>query len=135
MRTGCFRNSAAQEQNLIIISDFQRTGWNRSSRESVIGHDVKAEMVSVGVEDSTNVGIDNVSVDATSFVRTYTGRIVARIHNYRQDKEVSVPVALLINDKEEARKTVIVPPSGTALAEFTGFDLRSGICQGQGQDR
>ena len=100
---------AGQEQNLIVISDFQRTGWNRSSRESVIGHDVKAEMVLVGVADSTNVGIDNVSVDSTSFVRTYAGRIVARIHNYRRDKEVSVPVALLINDKEEARKTVDRP--------------------------
>jgi Mg-chelatase subunit ChlD len=25
------------EQHLILISDFQRTGWNRSSREPVIG--------------------------------------------------------------------------------------------------
>ena len=105
-----------QEQHLILISDFQRIGWNRSSRESVIGHDVKAEMVSVGVADSGNIGIDNVSVDATSFVRTYAGRVVARIHNYRRDKEVSVPVALLINDKEEARKNVTVPASGGALA-------------------
>ena len=65
------------EQHLILISDFQRTGWNRSSRESVIGHDVKVEPVSVGVMDSANIGIDNVSVDSTSFVRTYAGRIVA----------------------------------------------------------
>ncbi|HZI51461.1 MAG TPA: VWA domain-containing protein [Terriglobia bacterium] len=120
-----------QEQNLILISDFQRTGWNRSSRESVIGHDVKAEMVSVGVADSSNIGIDNVSVDATSFVRTYSGRVVARIHNYRRDKEVSVPVALLINDKEEARKNVLVPASGTALAEFSGFDLPLGFVKGK----
>ena len=122
---------AGQQQNLIVISDFQRTGWNRSSRENVIGHDVKVETVSVGVADSTNVGIDNVSVDSTSFVRTYAGRIVARIHNYRRDKEVSVPVALLINDKEEARKTVIVPPSGTGLAEFAGFDLALGFAKGK----
>src|SRR5678815_2094732 len=115
-----------QQQNLIVISDFQRTGWNRSSRENVIGKDVKVETVSVGVADSTNFGIDNVSVDSTSFVRTYAGRIVARIHNYRRDKEVSVPVALFINDKEEKRKTVTVPASGTALAEFNGFDLALG---------
>ena len=120
-----------QEQHLVLISDFQRIGWNRSSRESVIGHDVKAEMVSVGVADSGNIGIDNVSVDATSFVRTYAGRVVARIHNYRRDKEVSVPVALLINDKEEARKNVTVPVSGTALAEFSGFDLPLGYVKGK----
>jgi len=120
-----------KEQHLIMISDFQRTGWNRSSRENVIGHDVKADMVSVGVKDSMNVGIDNVSVDATSFVRTYSGRIVARIHNYRHDKEVTVPVALQINDKEEARKSVTVPVGGTALAEFGGFDLALGFAKGK----
>jgi Aerotolerance regulator N-terminal/von Willebrand factor type A domain len=121
----------AQEQHLILISDFQRTGWNRSSRENVIGHDVKAEMVSVGVKDSTNIGIDNVSVDPTSFVRTYTGRIVARIHNYHTDKEMSVPVALLINNKEEAHKTVTVPAAGIALVEFGGFDLPLGFSKGK----
>jgi hypothetical protein len=120
-----------QEQNLVMISDFQRTGWNRSSRESLIGHNVKADMVFVGVDDSANVGIDNVSVDATSFVRTYSGRIVARIHNYRRDKDVTVPVALFLNDKEEARKSVLVPASGSALAEFGGFDLALGFAKGK----
>jgi hypothetical protein len=120
-----------QEQHLIMISDFQRTGWLRSSRENVIGHNVKAEMISVGVADSNNIGIDNVSVDATSFVRTYAGRVVARIHNYRRDKDVTVPVALFINDKEEARKNVLVPASGTALAEFAGFDLALGFAKGK----
>jgi hypothetical protein len=121
----------AQERNLILISDFQRTGWNRSSRENLIDHDVKPDLVSVAVEQSNNVGIDNVSVDATSFVRTYAGKIVARIHNYRRDKEVSVPVALLINDKEERRKSVTVPAAGTALADFTGFDLALGFSKGK----
>jgi hypothetical protein len=120
-----------QEQHLILISDFQRTGWNRSSRESVIAHDVKAEMVNVGVEQSNNIGIDNVSVDATSFSRTYGGRVVARIHNYRRDREVSVPVAILINDREEARKNVTVPAGGTAVAEFGGFELPLGFVKGK----
>jgi len=121
----------AQERHLIMISDFQRIGWNRSSRENVIDHDVKPDLVSVAVEQSNNIGIDNVSVDSTSFVRTYAGKIVARIHNYRRDKEVSLPVVLLINDKEERRKTVTVPAAGTALADFSGFDLPLGFAKGK----
>jgi hypothetical protein len=119
-----------QEKNLIVISDFQRIGWNRSSRESVIGRDVKAEMVSVGVKQSNNVGIDNVSVDSTSFVRTFAGRIIARIHNY-QPKDATVPVALVINDKEMLRKTVGVAAGSTALVEFGGFDLALGFAKGK----
>jgi hypothetical protein len=120
-----------QERHLVLISDFQRSGWNRSSRESVIDVDVKTDAVSVAVEQSNNIGIDNVSVDSTSFVRTYSGRVVARIHNYNRDKEVAVPVALLINDKEEDRKNVVVPAGGTSLVDFAGFELALGFAKGK----
>jgi len=119
-------------KKLIMISDFQRTGWNRSSRESIIGRDVKTEMVNVGVERSTNVGIDSVNVDPpTSFNRTYTGRVTARIHNYNKDKAVTTPVSLKINDKEVDRRTVTVSANSTALAEFTNFDLAPEFSKGK----
>lgn len=121
-----------EQKQLIMISDFQKAGWNRSSRENVIGKDVKAEMVNLGVENSTNIGIDNVSVDATSFARTFGGRVIARIHNYRKDQPVTVPVSLTINDKEVGgRQTKTVPPNATVLVEFTGFDLPIGPSKGK----
>jgi hypothetical protein len=119
------------EKQLVVISDFQRNGWNRSSRESVIGSDVKTQYVNLGVEMPTNIGIDSVSVDQTSFTRTYSGRVIARIHNHRKDQAVDVPVSVSINDKEVARKTVSVPANMTALAEFTGFDLALGFAKGR----
>src|ERR1043166_1698740 len=51
---------AGDQKQLIVISDFQRNGWNRSSRESVIGTDVKIETVNLAVQNPNNVGIDNV---------------------------------------------------------------------------
>jgi len=119
------------QKQLVVISDFQRNGWNRSSRESVIGTDVKTETVNLAVKDWTNVGIDSVSVDQTSFSRTYAGRLIARIHNYDKNKPVEVPVSVSLNDKEVARKTVTVSANSTALAEFTGFDLVLGFSKGR----
>ena len=120
------------KRKLILISDFQRAGWNRSSRENVIAKDVKTEMVNLGVENSTNVGIDNVSVDAASFARTFGGRVTARIHNYRKDQAVTVPVSLMINDKQVGgRQNLQIPANSTALAEFTGFDLPIGPTKGK----
>jgi hypothetical protein len=40
-------------------------------------------------------------------------------------------VTLLINDKEQGRKTVTAPPNATVLAEFTGFDLDLGFAKGK----
>jgi len=120
------------KRQLVLISDFQRAGWNRSSRENVIAKDVKTEMVNLGVENSTNIGIDNVSVDAASFARTFGGRVVARIHNYRKDQPVTVPVSLAVNDKDVGGKhSVTIPANSTALAEFTGFDLPIGPTKGK----
>src|SRR6185295_18703351 len=61
---------AGDQKELVVISDFQRNGWNRSSRESVIANDVKTETVNFAVKDWTNVGIDSVLLDQTSFNRT-----------------------------------------------------------------
>ena len=120
------------QKRLIIISDFQRNGWNRSSRESVIGNDVKTETVNLAVKDFNNVGIDSVIVEQpTSFTRTYNGRIIARIHNYSKDKPVVVPVTVSLDDKEVGRKQVTVSANMTAVAEFTGFDLRLGFLKGR----
>jgi hypothetical protein len=126
-----FSQMGLPEKSLILISDFQRTGWNRSSHESVISNDVKTETVDMGIDNPSNVGIDSVKVDEASFTRTYAGRVIARIHNHRKDQPVSVPVSLALNEKETERKNVTVPQNSTALVEFTGFDLPLGYTRGR----
>src|SRR5215467_2113385 len=121
----------ADPKQLIVISDFQRNGWNRSSRESIIATDVKIEPVNLAVQNPNNVGIDSVSVDQTSFTRTYSGRVIARIHNYRQDVPVDVQVSVSLNDKEVDRKKLTISAKQSALAEFTGLDLQLGFSKGR----
>ena len=122
---------AGDQKQLVLISDFQRNGWNRSSRESVISTDVKVETVNLAVQNPNNIGIDSVSVDQTSFTRTYAGRVIARIHNYRKDIPVDVQVTVSLNDKEMGRKKLTVSANSSALAEFTGFDLQLGFSKGR----
>lgn len=125
-----FSQLATPQKQLVMISDFQRAGWNRTSRESIIGNDVKTEFVNLGIENPSNVGIDSVSVDPTIFTRTYLGRVTARINNHLKDQPVTVPVSFSIDGKEAGRKTVTVPANSTSLADFTGFDLNLGYSKG-----
>src|SRR5215471_13697959 len=121
-----------KQKQLFMISDFQKAGWNRSSRENVISRDVKFDKVNLGIENSTNVGIDNVSVDATSFTRQFGGHVVARIHNYRKDQPVTVQATLLMNDKEVGGKHVVtLSPNSTQTTDFSGFDLPIGASKGK----
>jgi len=119
------------QKQLVVISDFQKNGWNRSSRESVIGHDVKIETVNLAIKDWNNLGIESVAVEPTSFTRMYAGRLIARIRNYGKDKPIEVPVSVTLNDKEVSRKNVTISANNSAVAEFTGFDLQLGFAKGR----
>ncbi len=118
-------------RELVVISDFQRNGWNRSSRESVIDVDVATEFVDLGVDNPENVSIESVGVDATVFTRTYTGQVMARINNHQLADAATVPVSISINDREVDRKRVTIPAESTTLVEFTGFDLPLGFSRGR----
>ena len=118
------------DQELVVISDFQRNGWNRSSRESVIDASVRTELVDLGIDNPENVGIDSVGVDAAVFTRTYTGQVMARINNHHLADPVTVPVAISINDREVGRKNITIPADSSTLVEFTGFDLPLGYSRG-----
>ena len=118
-------------RELLVISDFQRNGWNRSSRESVIDVDVATEFVDLGVDNPENISIESVGVDATVFTRTYTGQVMARINNHQLADAVTVPVSISINDREVDRKRVTIPAESTTLVEFTGFDLPLGFSRGR----
>jgi len=121
---------SGDQKELVVISDFQRNGWNRSSRESVIGSDVKTETVNLAVKEWSNVAIDSALLDQTSFNRTYSGRMVVRIRNYSKDKPIVVPVSVSLNDKAAGKKDVTVSANSTEVAEFTGFDLPLGFSKG-----
>ena len=124
---------AGYDRELMVISDFQRNGWNRASRESVVDANVRTELVDLGVENPDNVGIDSVGVDATVFTRTYEGQLLARINNHDLARATNVGVSLEIDDRIVGRQDVAIPADSSVLAEFTGFDLPMGYSRGRVQ--
>ena len=124
---------AGYDRELVVVSDFQRNGWTRTSRESVIDANVRTELVDLGVENPDNVGIDTVGVDATVFTRTYEGQLLARVNNHNLANPGNVSVALEINDRIVDRQDVAIPAASSVLAEFTGFDLPLGYSRGRVQ--
>ena len=122
---------AGYDRELVVISDFQRNGWNRTSRESVIDADVRTDLVDLGVENPDNVGIDSVGVDSTVFSRTFEGQLMARVNNHDLARPATVSVVLEIDDRVVDRRDVAIPADSSVLAEFTGFDLPMGYSRGR----
>lgn len=118
-------------RRLVVVSDFQRNGWDRPSRESVIDADVDVEFVNLGVENPDNTGIDTVGVDATVFTREYPGQLQARVRNHRLVDPVDVTVALEIEGRTVEEREVNIPALSSVLVEFTGFELPMGFAEGR----
>lgn len=118
-------------RRLVVISDFQRNGWNRPARESVIDADVDVEFVDLSVENPDNTGIDTVGVDATVFTREYPGQLQARIRNHRLVDPATVSVALEIEGRVVESREVTVAPLTSILVDFTGFELPMGYAEGR----
>jgi hypothetical protein len=119
------------DRELVVISDFQRNGWNRSARESVIDSNVRTDLVDLGIENPVNVGLDSVGLEATAFTRTYESQVISRVNNHSLSDSVTVTIALEINDREVERRQVTIPPESSELVEFTGFDLPMGYSRGR----
>ena len=118
-------------RELVVITDFQRNGWNRSSREAVLDSDVQTEFVDLGIENPDNVGFESVSVDATVFSRTYEGQLLARINNYDLISPKTVNVQIEINGRAVESRPVTIPAESSELVEFTGFELALGYSKGR----
>ena len=122
---------AGTNRKLVIVSDFQRNGWNRPARESLLDTDVEVEVVDLGVENPMNTGIDGVRVDATVFAREYAGLLQAPIRNHRLVEPATVTVALEIAGRRVDAREVTVPALSSVLVEFTGFELPVGYARGR----
>lgn len=118
-------------RRLVVISDFQRNGWDRPSRESVIDADVDVEFVNLSVENPDNTGIDTVGVEASVFSREYPGLLQARVRNHRLVDPAQVTVALEIGGRQVEEREVTIPAQSSVLAEFTGFELPMGFAEGR----
>jgi hypothetical protein len=118
-------------RKLVVISDFQRNGWNRPSRESLVDADVEVEFVNLAVENPQNTGIDTVGLDATVFSRLYSGQLRARVRNHRLVDAAPVTVALEISGRRVDAREVSVPAASSTLVEFTGFELPDGYAEGR----
>ena len=108
------------QKQLIVISDFSAKWLEPFEPRGVIGTDVKTKQ-SISQSKIGTISVSSVSVDQTSFSRTYPdGSLPHSQLRQRQTGRGSVSVSL--NDKEIDRRGHRFANS-SSLAEFTGFDL------------
>jgi len=114
--------STRAAQEVVLISDFQRSGW-AGVEEVRFGDNVVLTPVAITTEGATNLSIPSVVFDRTPFSGQERITVTSAVSNRGAESASAVPVVLEIDGLEVERQTVTVAPNASASVAFAPFTL------------
>ena len=121
--------STLSRHRVVVISDFQRTGWQADPDATFPGA-VTVEPVVVGEADAANLALTDLALRRRSEGGRERVTVEARLVNSGAD-EVTTDVSLSIDESEFATATAVVPGGGAAPVRFDPFTLTDGFTRGE----
>lgn len=106
-------------RELVLISDFQRSGWDVRDNQVMAGGETLTP-VDVSGEDVINVAWRGVSVERDSAAANDAVRVIGRVANSGPAKR-GVRISLAIGPRDVAQQTVDLPADGGATVTFAGL--------------
>jgi hypothetical protein len=127
---GLFKETAAADKRIVLISDFQAAGKNETEAAYRLPSDIKLVTIDVGEQNSPNLAITDVGLRPMVYQAKYEDRLTARIANFSDEESAGVRVEFQLNDHPEGIREIKVAPRDATTVEFTGFNLNEGVNRG-----
>lgn len=121
--------SELPRQRVVVISDFQRTGW-RPDPDATLPTEVVIETVVVGDEGAANLALTDLELGRESAGNRERVTVSARLIN-TGDSEATTDVTLAIDDTDIGTATVTAPPGGAVPVTFDPFTLTHPFTRGE----
>jgi hypothetical protein len=127
---GLFKETAAADRRIVLISDFQAAGRNEAEASYRLPSNVKLVTIDVGEQSSPNLAITDVGLQPMIYQAKYEDRLTARVANFSDEEKTGVRVEFQLNDHTEGVREIKVAPRDATTVEFTGFNLNEGVNRG-----
>src|SRR5215468_10425345 len=127
---GLFKEAAAADRRIVLISDFQAAGRNEAEASYRLPSDIKLVTIDVGEQNSPNLAITDVGLQPLIYQAKYEDRLTARIANFSDDEKTGVRVEFQLNDHAVEKREIKVAARDATTVEFTGFNLNEGVNRG-----
>lgn len=108
-----------RSRELVLISDFQRSGWDVRDNQVLAGGE-KLTPIDVSGEDVINIAWRSVSVERDSAAANDAVRVIGRVANSGPAKR-NVRVTLAIGPREVAEQKIDLPADGGATVTFAAL--------------
>jgi Aerotolerance regulator N-terminal/von Willebrand factor type A domain len=127
---GLFKETAAADRRIILISDFQAAGRNEAEASYRLPSDIKLVTIDVGEQNSPNLAITDVGLEPMIYQAKYEKKLTARIANFSDDEKTGVRVEFQLNDHPVAKREIKIAARDATTVEFADFNLNEGVNRG-----
>lgn len=127
---GLFKDSAAADKRIVLISDFQAAGKNEAEASYRLPSNIKLETIDVGEQSSPNLAVTDAGLQPLIYQAKYADKLTARIANFSDEEKTGVRVEFQLNDHTVEKREIKIAARDSATVEFTGFNLNEGVNRG-----
>ncbi len=114
-------------RQIILISDFQASGWNQPNASFKLSGDIELLTLDVAGKDPTpNVAVTRVEARRAVFGQKYTENIAVHVSNFSDAPRDHLVLDFQINDQTVAKRDLNLGSRETKVVEFTDFNLGDG---------
>jgi hypothetical protein len=114
-------------KKIVLISDFQATGWNQANATFKLANDTQLTTLDVGGNNtSANTAVTNVEARGTVFGQKYLDKLAVHVSNFSDTPKDRLQVDFQINDQTVEKREVSLNSRDSKVIEFTGFNLNDG---------
>ena len=117
----------AGRKRVVLISDFQASGWNQANTSFKLSSDIQLQTVDVGGNNPpANVAVTRIDAHGAVFGQKYLENLTGQISNFSDTPRDRLAVDFQINDQTVEKREISLNARETKVVEFTGFNLTEG---------
>lgn len=119
--------STSGKQQIILISDFQATGWNQANAAFKLSNDINLTTIDVaGNNPPANVAITGVEARGLIFAQKYAENLAVHISNFSDASRDHLLLDFQMNDQTVEKREISLGGRDSRIVEFSGFNLAEG---------
>jgi hypothetical protein len=114
-------------KRIVLISDFQATGWNQAQATFKLGNDIQLLTIDVGGNNPPpNIAVTNVDAHGVVFGQKYIQNLAVQVSNFSDNPHDHLAIDFQINDQTVDKRELNLNARDVKVVEFTGFNLAEG---------
>lgn len=115
------------QKRIVLISDFQATGWNQANAAFKLSSDIQLMTMDVsGNSSSPNISVTRVDAHGLVFGQKYLENVAVQVSNFSDTPRDHLAIDFQINDQTVEKREISLNPRDAKVVEFTEFNLSEG---------